>query len=318
MIRWAAVGVGNIARRFAQGLKFVDDAVLTHVWSRRSEPTAAFAAQHGAVACEHFEALLDADVDAVYIATAHPSHAAFSIAAMRRGKAVLCEKPAAIELAELDTMLAVAQAERVLFMEAMKPPFYPLYRALRAHLEIDPIGEPNFVRAGCGVSNYGPGMTDVDLERVGGSLLDIGIYESFLAIDWLGAPRDVQAFGRLGCGVDVFASVNSVHERGIAQWYCGLDLHGRGDALIGAPGGHVTIDGPWWNPRTATVTYKDGRTVELDVPFEGGGLNYEVAHFCELLRQGRTQSPVISHAVSRQMIDVIDRSRAALGLRRAE
>ncbi|CAM2144615.1 Gfo/Idh/MocA family oxidoreductase [Pararobbsia alpina] len=314
MIRWAMVGAGNIARRFVTGLEHVDGAELTHVWSRRAEATQAFAEQHGLSACGSFEALLDADIDAVYIATAHPSHAEYSIAAMRKGKAVLCEKPAAISLPELESMLAVAREQRVLFMEAMKPPFYPLYRRLREHLAEDPIGTPNFVRAGCGVSNYGPGLPEFDLERVGGSLLDIGIYESFLAIDWLGAPRDVQAFGRLGGGVDVFASVNSVHEHGVAQWYCGLDLHGRGDALICAPHGNVTIDGPWWNPSTATVSYKDGRTVRLEAPFVGGGLNYETAHFCELLAQGQIESPVISHDMSRHMIDVVDRSRAALGL----
>lgn len=308
------VGAGNIARRFANGLQHVDGARLTHVWSRRAGPTAVLAAQYDAHACDNFEALLDADVDAFYIATTNPSHAELSIAAMRRGKAVLCEKPAAISLAELERMLAVARETGVLFMEAMKPPFYPVYRRLRAHLEADPIGQPNFVRAGCGVANFGPGLPPFDLERVGGSLLDIGIYESFFAIDWLGAPREVQAFGRTGSGVDVFASVNSVHEHGIAQWYCGLDLHGRGDALICAPNGNVTIDGPWWNPQTATISYKDGRVVRLDEPFVGGGLNYETSHFCELLKDGRTESPVISHDMSRHMIDVVDRSRAAIGV----
>ena len=314
MVRWGMIGAGNIARRFANGLRFVEDAQLTHIWSRRAEPTAELAAAHGATPLDSVDALLDADVDAIYIATSHPSHASYSIAAMRKGKAVLCEKPAAISLAELDTMLAVAADTGMLFMEAMKPPFYPVYRRLREHLAADPIGQPNFVRAGCGVSNYGPGLPDFNLERVGGSLLDIGIYESFFGVDWLGAPRDVQAFGRLGGGVDVFASVNSVHEQGVAQWYCGLDLHGRGDALICAPNGHVTIDGPWWNPQTATISYKDGRIVKLDEPFEGGGLNYETAHFCELLTRGAIESPIVTHAMSRHMIDVVDRSRVALGL----
>ncbi len=119
--------------------------------------------------------------------------------------------------------------------------------------------------------------------------------------------------GRVAGGIDLFASVNSAHEHGIAQWYCGLDLHGRGDALICAPLGNVTIEAPWWNPQRATIAYRDGRRVELDVPFVGGGLNYETAHFCALLREGKRESPEISHAKSRQMIEMIDRSRAALG-----
>jgi predicted dehydrogenase len=314
VIRWGVVGVGYISRRFAQGLKHVDGAQLTHIWSRRPEATVEFASEQGGIACDSFEALLDGEIDAVYIATAHPSHAAYSIAAMRKGKAVLCEKPAAVSLVELDRVLAVARETGMLFMEAMKPAFYPLYRRLREHLEVHPIGQPNYVRAGAGVANTPAEHAAFDPQRAGGGLLGIGIYEAFLAVDWLGASHEVQALGRVAGGIDLFASVNSAHEHGIAQWYCGLDLHGRGDALICGPQGNVTIEAPWWNPQRATIAYLDGRIVELDEPFVGGGLNYETEHFCNCLRSGVAESPEIGHERSRQMIVMIDQSRTALGL----
>jgi scyllo-inositol 2-dehydrogenase (NADP+) len=198
----------------------------------------------------------------------------------------------------------------------MKPPFYPLYRALREHLATDPIGQVGLVRAGCSAANVPPDHPSFSFEHAGGALLDIGIYEMFLAVDWLGAPLEVQTLGRLGpTGVDTFASLNSQHERGIAQLFCGLDLHGKGDALLLAPGGHVTIHENWWNPARATIRYADGRVVQLDVPFEGGGLNYETAHFCELIRAGQLESPLMPHARSLQMIAMADAARAALGLR---
>ena len=59
------------------------------------------------------------------------------------------------------------------------------------------------------------------------------------------------------------------------------------------------------------------RIVELDAPFEGGGLNYETAHFCELIRAGTLESPVMTHAKSMQMISMTDAARAALGLKYA-
>ena len=126
----------------------------------------------------------------------------------------------------------------------------------------------------------------------------------------------MQTIGRIGAtGVDTFASLNVRHERGIAQIFCGLDLQGSGDALIAGTGGTVTIHENWWNPARATITYLDGRKVELDAPFEGGGLNYETAHFCELLRAGQTESPVMSHAISMQMIAITDAARRDLGVR---
>jgi scyllo-inositol 2-dehydrogenase (NADP+) len=172
------------------------------------------------------------------------------------------------------------------------------------------------VRAGCSIANVPATHPSFSMDIGGGALLDIGIYEAFLAVDWLGEALDVQTIGRIGAtGVDTFASLNVRHERGISQLFCGLDLQGRGDALIAGTGGTVTIHENWWNPARATITYLDGRKVELDAPFEGGGLNYETAHFCELLRAGQTESPVMSHATSMRMIAITDAARRDLGVR---
>lgn len=187
---------------------------------------------------------------------------------------------------------------------------------MRAHLEADPIGPVGLVRAGCSVANVPADHPSFSFEHAGGALLDIGVYEMFLAVDWLGAPREVQTFGRLGAtGVDTFASLNCQHENGIAQLFCGLDLHGYGDALLAGPLGNVTIHANWWNPVRATIRYVDGRVAELDEPFDGGGLNYETAHFCELLREGALESPILPHETSRRMIAMADSARAALGLK---
>ncbi|AMU14889.1 MULTISPECIES: Gfo/Idh/MocA family protein [Burkholderia] len=316
-VRFGIVGAGSIARRFAQSLAYVPGAMLAGAWARRADATAAFCETYGGTPAASPDALLASDLDAVYIATLHDSHAQYTLAALAAGKAVLCEKPAALNAAQLDTVLHAARDAGLLFMEAMKPPFFPLYRQLRAHLRDDPIGEIRLVRAGCASSSVPEDHSVYRLDRAGGALLDIGIYEAFLAVDWLGAARDVQTLGRVGAtGVDLFASLNSVHANGgIAQLFCGLDVMGRGDALIAAAGGHVTIHEKWWNPARATIRYADGRTVELDAPVEGGGLNYETAHFCDLLRAGETESPIMTHDHSRQMIAMTDAARAMLGVR---
>ncbi|MBN3528548.1 Gfo/Idh/MocA family oxidoreductase [Burkholderia cenocepacia] len=316
-VRFGIVGAGGIARRFAQSLAYVPGAMLAGAWARRADATAAFCETYGGTPAASPDALLASDLDAVYIATLHDSHAQYTLAALAAGKAVLCEKPAALNAAQLDTVLHAARDAGLLFMEAMKPPFFPLYRQLRAHLRDDPIGEIRLVRAGCASSSVPEDHSVYRLDRAGGALLDIGIYEAFLAVDWLGAARDVQTLGRVGAtGVDLFASLNSVHANGgIAQLFCGLDVMGRGDALLAAAGGHVTIHERWWNPARATIRYADGRTVELDAPVEGGGLNYETAHFCDLLRAGETESPIMTHDHSRQMIAMTDAARAVLGVR---
>jgi scyllo-inositol 2-dehydrogenase (NADP+) len=314
-IRWGIVGVGGIAHRFAQSLAFVPGTQLAGVWARRPEPTQAFAEKFHAKPHETFDSLLE-NIDALYIATMQDSHPDYALRAFAAGRAVLCEKPAAVNARALQRMIDAARGSRLLFMEAMKPPFYPLYKQLREHLSADPIGEIGLVRAGCSIANVPLTHPSYSMEMGGGALLHIRIYEAFLAVDWLGEPLEVQTFGRLGpTGVDTFASLNVRHERGVAQLFCGLDLQGKGDALLAGTGGTVTIHENWWNPARATVRYLDGRTVELDAPFEGGGLNYETAHFCDLLREGKTESPIMRHAISMQMISITDAARRDLGVR---
>ncbi len=315
-IRWGIIGCGRISHRFVQGLKAVPGAELVSVWSRRPASVNSFVEQYGGHACNTVEELFLSDIDAVYIATLPDSHTQYSIAALNSGKHVLCEKPAATNLKVLDTILETAKAKGLLFMEAMKPPFFPLYRRLKEYLLIDPMGEVGYIRAGSAVADCPPEHPNYSHELVGGSLMQIGIYEAFLAIDWLGGTKKVQALGRFGqTGIDMFSIFQSEHEHGYAQLYCGLDLHGKGDALIAGTLGHVTIHKNWWNPARATISYLDGRTVELDEPYTSGGLNYEIEHFCELIRQDKTESPIISHQISRQMIAMLDDAREQVGLK---
>ncbi len=315
MIKWGIIGCGRIAQRFMQGFAAVDGVQLVASFSRRAVTVDDFVAKYGGAACYTIEDLLASDIDAVYIATLPDSHAAYSIAALKAGKHVLCEKPVAVNLAELDEVLAVAKATGLLFMEGMKPPFYPLYARLKEYLATDPIGKAGYVRAGSAVADCPPDHPNYNLDLVGGSLMQIGIYEAFLAIDWLGDLEEVQTMGRFGeTGIDMFAIFQTKHAGGFSQLYAGFDLHGKGDALIAGPLGRVTIHKNWWNPARATIDYLDGRSVEINEPFTAGGLNYELEHFCKLIKVGATESPVISHQTSRQMINMIDKARAQVGL----
>ena len=316
MIKFGIIGCGRIAHRFMQGLHALPGTSLVSVWSRRAETVDKFVAQYGGVACQTVEELLDSDIDAVYVATLPDSHAEYSIAALNAGKHVLCEKPAAVNLNALNQILKVAGSTGLLFMEGMKPPFFPLYNKLKEHLYQDPIGPAGYVRAGSSVADISPDHPNFSYDLVGGSIMQIGIYEAFLAIDWLGAAKQVQTLGRFGdTGIDMFAIFQSEHQNGYAQLYSGFDLHGKGDALICGSLGNITIHKNWWNPSRATIDYLDGRTVELNEPFTAGGLNYEIAHFCHLISNGIMESPVISHEISRQMIAMLDSARAGIGLK---
>jgi predicted dehydrogenase len=316
-IRWGVAGPGRAGSRFAEGLRAVEGATLDAVWGRNAEKTHAYALRFGVPLVHNsLERLLSSNVDAIYVATHPDSHADLCIQAFKAGKHVLCEKPAALNERQLADVLAVARRHDRLFMEAMKPPFFPLYRRLREHLLVDPIGRVGFVRAGHADATLPPEYPLHFAELGGGGIMGIGPYEAFLALDWLGELKQVQTMGRVGAaGLDTLALFQSEHDHGMAQLHTGLDLLSCGDALLSAPGGYVLLHANWWNPRRATIHYLDGREVELDEPYTDGGFNYETAHFCKLLREGRRESPVIPYSMSLGMARLLEAARTALGVR---
>jgi predicted dehydrogenase len=317
LIRWGVAGPGRAGSRFAEGLQAVEGATLDAVWGRNGEKARAYTLRFGVPnLLDSLEQLVAADLDAIYVSTHPDSHAAICIQALEAGKHVLCEKPAALNQRQVAEVLAVARRHDRLFMEAMKPPFFPLFERLREHLAADPIGPVGFVRAGLADSNLPPEHPLHFAELGGGGIMGIGPYEAFLALDWLGELKQVQTMGRVGAaGVDTLALFQTEHERGMAQLHTGLDLLSCGDALLAAPRGYVLIHANWWNPTDATVHYLDRRQVELHEPFQAGGFNYETAHFCQLLREGRRESPVIPHSLSLGMARLLEEARTALGVR---
>jgi predicted dehydrogenase len=284
---------------------------------RAGQKAQAYAAQFGAAhVLDSLDQLGAAAIDAVYVATHPDSHAEICIQAFEAGKHVLCEKPAAINERQLAQILAAAQRCDRLFMEAMKPPFFPLYCSLRRHLAAHPIGPIGFVRAGHADATRPPDYPLFFPELAGGGIMGIGPYEAFLALDWLGPLKRVQTMGRVGgSGLDMLALFQTEHERGMAQLHTGLDLLSRGDALLCGPRGYVLLHANWWNPTRATIHYLDGRKVELHEPCVAGGFNYETGHFCSLVREGRRESPVIPHSLSLGMARLLESARIALNVR---
>ena len=297
-------------------MQAVEYASITAVWGRNPERTRAYAEKFSVpFVAPTLESLLSSDIDAVYVATHPDTHANLCLKALAAGKHVLCEKPAALNVVQLEQVLAAARTHDRLFMEAMKPPFFPLYLKLREHLEHDSIGPIGFVRAGHCDSSIGPDYPLHFAELGGGGIMGIGPYEAFLALDWLGPLKRVQTMGRLSpAGVDNFALIQTEHERGMAQLHTGIDLLSRGDALLCAPRGYVLIHANWWNPSRASIHYVDGRIVELHEPCSAGGFNYETTHFCDLIRHGLRESPVIPHALSLDMARLLQETRLTLGV----
>src|ERR1700742_157786 len=145
---WGIIGPGKIAAKFAAALPLAGNSRLTAVASRDIDRARSFAATHGAAhVYDSYEKLAaDPAVDAVYIATPHGYHAEHSLLCLRQGKAVLCEKPMALNATQVREMIAASQQHRSFLMEAMWTRFLPLTTAITDLIAAGKIGTVKYIR----------------------------------------------------------------------------------------------------------------------------------------------------------------------------
>lgn len=190
-IRWGIIGAGHIARTFASDINYAPHATLAAVASRELFRAQAFADDFSIPTAfgSYEEILADPNIDAIYIATPHSHHKEQSIAALRAGKHVLCEKPATISPAELEEVIAVAVKEQRYFMEGMWSYFMPVIQKAREWVDEGRIGKLCHVKAEFGFPMpYDPDSRLYSARLGGGCLLDMGIYP--IAMAWLFLQRD--------------------------------------------------------------------------------------------------------------------------------
>ena len=135
-LRWGIIGCGKIARTFARDLTAFTTHRIAAVGSRELAKAERFAVEFGSVPYGSYEELVDADIDAVYVATPHQLHASNSILALNAGKPVLCEKPFAVNAQQAQEMIDAAKKNQKLLMEAMWSRYLPHYQLKigRAHV----------------------------------------------------------------------------------------------------------------------------------------------------------------------------------------
>lgn len=214
-LRWGVLSTAAIARSaVAPAIKVSTNGVLHAVASRNPSSAEAFARDLGVErVLPSYEALIaDPDIDAIYNPLPNALHAEWSRRAAEAGKAVLCEKPLALDAAEAEQLIGdCAAAERPL-MEAFMYRFHPQHRRVRELIADDAIGDVVEVRSHLSVNLMSP-PDPANVRFVpalgGGALLDMGCYAISICRMIFGeTPERVRAWWRkdLEFGVDVSAA----------------------------------------------------------------------------------------------------------------
>lgn len=314
---WGILAPGNIARRFASDLRQLEDAQLVAVGSRSAERAQSFAQEFGASRAygSYADLIADPKVEAIYVAPPHPFHKEHAIACLRAGKAVLCEKPMAVNACDVAEMIQVARQEKVFLMEAMWTRFLPVTCQVREWLQGERIGQVRMLSADLGFrARCDPSARLFNRELAGGALLDVGVYTVALAHMIFGrCPETIQALAHLGeTGVDEQTVMSLRYAGGeLARLACAVRTTTPQEAWLYGTEGMIHIPAFWHAPK-ATL-YRDG---EEPVETVGEvGYHFEAAEVMVCVRSGRNESSIMPLDESLDIARTMDAVRRQIGLR---
>ncbi len=312
MIRWGIIGAGKIAHRFAKSLAYEEDSVLYAISGRSQEKMEAFQKEFPCekICIGHENLLKDENVDAVYIALPHAMHKEWALQAMRAGKAVLCEKPAVMNAAEMEEIIAVSKETGVLFMEAQKSRFTPGYRKLKEMIDRGEIGEVRAISTSfCNQMPADRFGTSYHTEPgQGGCLLDGGIYCASWLNDFLGEDLKVEhVYGNIRKGVDFYidARLSAGNKQGRLE--CAFDRKNPQNAVIEGEKGTVAAE--HLHRCDAFAVSRNGKEERFEVPYDHDDFYSQIHHFVTLMKEGKTESDIMPLKDSLACAGIMDQIR---------
>jgi len=316
--RWGVIGPGLIAGQFASDMQVVEGAEIYAVASRSGAEK--FVHDFDVpVAYDSYEALVqDPKVDGIYIATPHSFHFENARLCLQAGKPVLCEKPLTVNANQAQSLIQLANENQVFLMEALWTRYLPLYAEVRKLLDEEVIGEIIAMQSTfCFKSIKDEKKRWFNPELAGGTLLDLGIYPIAISQWAMGDnPVEVQSQAVLSStGVDIVLAANLKYTSGAISQFTTSFIHkARNDFAIYGTKGNIILDEPFWGG-TRGVLSAGATHLHLENPFRSHGFEYEIEEAVRCIREGRLESPSMTHADSLANMQLMDTIREQVGVK---
>lgn len=319
MIRFAVVGTNWITRQFVDAAHETGKFKLTAVYSRSLEQAQHFANDYPV---EHLftspEAMAQSDaIDAVYIASPNSLHSAQSCLFLSHKKHVICEKPLASNLAEVEAAIACARENQVVLFEAFKTASLPNFIALQQALpQVGKMRKAliNYCQYSSRYQRYldGENPNTFNPAFSNGSIMDIGFYCLASAVALWGEPCSVQASAALlESGVDAHGTVvmnygdfdvilthSKVSDSGIPS-----EIQGEAGSLVIEKISEC---------QKVTFVARGGKQQDLTLPQHINTMLYEAETFARLVEDNEVNHPGL--AVSRITAKLLTEIRAQTGV----
>jgi predicted dehydrogenase len=322
VLRWGLLGTARINRMLVPPLQACGRNRLVAVASRDRGRAEAYAREWGIErAYGSYDALLaDPQIDVVYVPLPNHLHAEWTIRAARAGKHVLCEKPLALTVGEVDAMAAAAREAGVVLAEAFMYRHHPQTLKAKELVDSGAIGAVRFVRGTFSFPLTRANDVRLRPEWGGGCLWDVGCYPLSFARFLLGAePLEVVGSQVLGpTGIDETFAGQLVFPGGVlAQLDAGFRSPVRAELEVAGTDGVLRVRNPWKpDPRTPMVLERGDMREEVPAP-DADRYLLEIEDLAAGILDGRP--PRVSLAESRgnvaAIVALLDSARTARPIR---
>ena len=322
IIRWGILGAGRIARKFASDLRLAENCELMAIGSRSQQSADEFNKEFPVQYCHYsYEELAqNPEVDVIYIATPHNLHYENTLLCLQHNKAVLCEKPFAMNSRQAIEMIKLAKEKKLFLMEALWTKFHPHYIKTLEMVQQGLLGEITSVLVNFGFKPIPPVPVRLfDPALGGGTVMDIGIYNVFMVMSVLGKPDHIEAtMTPASTGVDEQCAILFRYKNGVlAQLFSTFSSDLATEADICGSEGRIRLTSRFYEP-SSTVEFSKGKAdTKQVIPVhkeQGFGYQYEARHVNDCLRNGLTESNIVSFADTILLMETLDKIRKVAGI----
>jgi xylose dehydrogenase (NAD/NADP) len=250
VLRWGLLSTARINSALIPPLRASKRNQLTTVASRNPQQAEAYAREWDIPrALGSYEALIeDPQVDVIYNPLPNHLHADWTIKALRAGKHVLCEKPMALSLQEIDEMTAAAKETGKVLAEALMYRHHPQTLKVKEIMDSGVLGSINTIRGSFTFFLDREGDIRLVREMGGGSIWDLGVYPISYVRMLVGTEaREVFGWQVEGpTGIDVTFTGQMRFPNGIlAHFDCGFKSQLRSSIEIAGTQGALNIPSPF-------------------------------------------------------------------------
>jgi predicted dehydrogenase len=244
--------------------------------------------------------------DIVYVATLNKCHKPDSILFINNHKSVLCEKPIAVTLDELNEMRQSAKDNNTLLMEAMWTAFLPAIEKVKELIASGEIGKVVHLDSRFCIEVFDPKSRIYD-SYGGGALLDVGIYNLHFAKLILDDFVEIKAFYQHNeAGVDMTDNLIIRNSKGIsANLVSSVRFKAPADAVIYGEKGKITVP-DFFKASEVILENQQGKKI-FSYPPIISGYEYEIEHFEKLHIQGKKQSDIVSFDDSYEILKIMQK-----------